>query len=236
MAAKSTVAEIRERFDNDVERFSNLETGQQAAMDSVLCLDLITQSAAGSNPGAKALLDIGCGAGNWSIKLLGEIPGMSVTLLDLSRPMLDRAQQRVTAAGAATVKTLQGDVREMDFPEASFDLIVAGAVLHHLRGDEEWQAVFAMIHDWLKPGGSLWVFDMVTSESPAVEEAMQQQYRDHLRSIGGEAMVEKVLAYIDKEDSPRPLAWQLDLLREAGFARIDVLHKNGPFAAYGAVK
>lgn len=236
MAAKSTVAEIRERFDNDVERFSNLETGQQAAMDSVLCLDLITQSAAASNPGATALLDIGCGAGNWSIKLLGKIPRMSVTLLDLSRPMLDRAQQRVSAAGAGAVKTLQGDVREMDFAEESFDLIVAGAVLHHLRGDDEWQAVFAMIHGWLKPGGSLWVFDMVTSESPAVEEAMQQQYRDHLRSIGGEAMVEKVLAYIDKEDSPRPLAWQLDLLRAAGFARIDVLHKNGPFAAYGATK
>ena len=50
------------------------------------------------------------------------------------------------------------------------------------------------------------------------------------------SQVEKVLAYIDKEDSPRALAWQLDLLREAGFARIDVLHKNGPFAAYGAVK
>ena len=128
MAAKSTVAEIRERFDNDVERFSNLETGQQAAMDSVLCLDLITQSAAGSNPGAKALLDIGCGAGNWSIKLLGEIPGMSVTLLDLSRPMLDRAQQRVTAAGAATVKTLHvlrwdGRAERMSRIEVPFSLL-----------------------------------------------------------------------------------------------------------------
>ena len=236
MPEKSTVAEIRERFDNDVERFSNLETGQQAAMDNALCLDLITQCAATANPRATSLLDIGCGAGNWSIKLLGKIPAMHVTLLDLSRPMLDRAQQRVTAAGASCVKTLQGDVREMDFAEESFDLIVAGAVLHHLRGDEEWQAVFAMIFDWLKPGGSLWVFDMVTSESPAVEAAMQERYRDHLRSIGGEAMVEKVLAYIDKEDSPRPLAWQLDLLRQAGFARVDVLHKNGPFAAYGAIK
>lgn len=28
---KSTVEQIRERFDHDVERFSNLETGQSAA-------------------------------------------------------------------------------------------------------------------------------------------------------------------------------------------------------------
>ena len=31
---KSTVAEIRARFDNDVARFSNLETGQSATVDA----------------------------------------------------------------------------------------------------------------------------------------------------------------------------------------------------------
>jgi tRNA (cmo5U34)-methyltransferase len=36
---KSTVDEIRQRFDADVERFSKLETGQQAAMDAPLILD-----------------------------------------------------------------------------------------------------------------------------------------------------------------------------------------------------
>ena len=37
---KSTVDEIRERFDNDVERFSDLEQGQVASIDSPLHLDL----------------------------------------------------------------------------------------------------------------------------------------------------------------------------------------------------
>ena len=31
---KSSVREIKERFDADVERFSNLETGQQAVIDA----------------------------------------------------------------------------------------------------------------------------------------------------------------------------------------------------------
>jgi len=39
MPGKSTIEEIRERFDKDVERFSNLETGQQATMDAPLVLD-----------------------------------------------------------------------------------------------------------------------------------------------------------------------------------------------------
>lgn len=34
--AKSTVEEIRQRFDADVERFSNLETGQPATVDDPL--------------------------------------------------------------------------------------------------------------------------------------------------------------------------------------------------------
>ncbi|MGI6419673.1 MAG: hypothetical protein ACOX1P_28900 [Thermoguttaceae bacterium] len=33
---KSTVDEIRQRFDADVERFSNLETGQSATIDAPL--------------------------------------------------------------------------------------------------------------------------------------------------------------------------------------------------------
>ena len=37
---KSTVAEIRERFDNDVERFSNLETGQTSTIDAALVMAL----------------------------------------------------------------------------------------------------------------------------------------------------------------------------------------------------
>src|SRR5580698_1020517 len=95
---KSTVDEIRERFDKDVERFSVLQTGQSATMDAPLGLELICSAAAAITSGAKRLLDIGCGAGNYSLKMLEKLPNMDVTLVDLSRPMLDRAVQRVSAA------------------------------------------------------------------------------------------------------------------------------------------
>src|ERR1700759_3291987 len=95
---KSTVDQIRKRFDADVERFSNLETGQSATIDAPLVLSLITSAAARVTPHARDILDIGCGAGNYTLKLLGELPNLNVTLIDLSQPMLDRAHARIHAA------------------------------------------------------------------------------------------------------------------------------------------
>jgi tRNA (cmo5U34)-methyltransferase len=52
----------------------------------------------------------------------------------------------------------------------------------------------------------------------------------------GAGVQDEVFAYVAKEDTPRPMDFQLDLLRRVGFAAVDVLHKNSCFAAFGAVK
>src|ERR1039458_8537364 len=95
---KFTGDQICERFDNDVERFSNLETGQLSTIDAPLVLELITNAAAAANPHATHILDIGCGAGNYTLKLLQKLHNLSVTLVDLSQPMLERAVQRIRLA------------------------------------------------------------------------------------------------------------------------------------------
>src|SRR5262245_14155773 len=134
---KSTVQQIRERFDKDVERFSNLETGQTAQIDSPLALELVALSAAATTPRAATLLDVGCGAGNFPLKLLQRLPHLDVTLIDLSRPMLDRAVERVRPGTTGKVTARQGDVRDLSLGESQFDIIVAASVLHHLREDHE---------------------------------------------------------------------------------------------------
>src|SRR5258708_20525456 len=102
---KSTVDEIRQRFDADVERFSNLETGQSATVDAPLAMALVAEAAAAATPHARHVLDVGCGAGNYSLKLLERLPGLDVTLVDLRRPMLDRAAGRGTPAPTAKAPT-----------------------------------------------------------------------------------------------------------------------------------
>ena len=67
---KSTIEEIRTRFDKDVERFSNLDSGQLSTIDAKISLELITESAKRIVPHAENLLDIGCGAGNYTLMML----------------------------------------------------------------------------------------------------------------------------------------------------------------------
>lgn len=233
---KSTVDEIRARFDTDVERFSNLQTGQSATIDAPLALELIAEAAHATTPHAKRLLDVGCGAGNYTLKLLQELPDLEVTLLDLSRPMLERAEQRTKAAGASAVRLLQSDIRDAQFADASFDVVVAAAVFHHLRTDDEWQTVFSKLYQALATGGSIWIFDLVDCEIPSLHEATWRRYGDYLESLKGPSYRTEVLAYVEKEDTPRSLTFQLDLLRKVGFSAVEVLHKHGCFAAFGATR
>lgn len=233
---KSTVEEIRRRFDADVERFSNLETGQSATVDAPLAMDLIVQAAAAATPAATRVLDIGCGAGNYTLKLLQLLPDLNVTLMDLSRPMLDRALLRISEATSANVITLQADIRELWLGEARFDIILAAAVFHHLRTDAEWRHVFAKCHAALRPGGSLWISDLIEHPTPAIQALMWQRYGEYLAGLKDEAYRDHVFAYIEKEDTPRSLLFQVDLLRAVGFSTVEILHKNGCFAAFGAIK
>jgi tRNA (cmo5U34)-methyltransferase len=127
-------------------------------------------------------------------------------------------------------------IREVRLPDGGFDIVLAAAVLHHLRTDEEWRDVFTALYRAMRPGGSLWVFDLVESSIPAVGRLMRRRYGEYLTGLKDEAYRDHVFAYVEKEDTPRPLLFQLDLLRQAGFAHVEVLHKNVCFAAFGAVK
>ena len=233
---KSSVEEIRKRFDAEVERFSNLETGQAATVDSPLAMTLIAEVAAAITPEAASVFDIGCGAGNYTLKLLERLPNLNVMLIDLSRPMLDRAVDRIRPATTGSVEAIQGDIREIDIGVERHDIILAASVLHHLRTDAQWRAVFEKFHRALRPGGAVWIFDLIESAIPKAQATMRRRYGEYLTQVKDQAYRDQVFAYIAGEDTPRPLTWQLDLLREVGFSQVDVLHKNSCFAAFGAVK
>jgi tRNA (cmo5U34)-methyltransferase len=234
---KSTPDQIRQRFDNDVQRFTHLETGQTATIDAPLAMELITPAAVAATPRIERVLDIGCGAGNNTLKLREVYDrDFESHLLDLSQPMIDKAVERVSGANRGKVIAYQGDFREVELSGESFDVVLAAAVLHHLRDDKDWEAAFAKIYRILTPGGSVWITDLVWHESAAVQQLMWQRYGEYLAALGGTDYRDQVFAYIDVEDSPRPVTYQLDLLRKVGFSQVDILHKSSTFAAFGAVK
>ncbi len=233
---KSTIKEIKERFDNDVERFANLETGQIATIDAKISLELITEAAKRITPQAENLLDIGCGAGNYTLKMLSKLPNLNCTLVDLSKPMLDKAFERVSEQSNKKVEILQDDIREVELLDNHFDIILAGAVLHHLREDEDWKLTFEKLYKLLKPGGCLMISDLITQESASVNDYIWKKYGDYLESINGKAYSQQVMEYIKKEDSPRSMNYQLALMQQVGFSKVEILHKNLCFGAFGGIK
>ncbi len=233
---KATNQQIRERFDKDTERFSNLETGQQTTIDAPLTMDLCTEAAKYVNPYATELLDIGCGAGNYTLKMLGKVANLNCTLNDLSMPMLQRAKERVEPQTTGTVTLIQDDMRNLHLQDNHFDIILAAATLHHLRGDDDWQLMFNKIYKALKPGGSFWVSDLIAHDSPFINKLFEDKYGSYVESLGGLEYRKKVFDYVAYEDTPRSLNYQLALLANIGFSAVEVLHKNSCFAAFGAIK
>ena len=157
-------------------------------------------------------------------------------MIDLSQNMLDRAKQRVEEVSMGKIEAIQGDIRDVELPKNSFDIILAGAVLHHLREDADWEFVFRKLYNSVKPGGCLLISDLVIQENAAVNDLVWTMYGDYLKQVGGEEYQQKVFAYIDKEDSPRPMTYQLDLMKKVGFSSTEILHKNSCFGAFGGIK
>ncbi|HEY4111877.1 class I SAM-dependent methyltransferase [Puia sp.] len=233
---KATNQQIRERFDKDTERFSNLETGQQTTIDAPITMELCTEAARYANPHATQLLDVGCGAGNYTLKMLSKIPDLNCVLNDLSLPMLQKAKERVSSQTKGNVTIIQDDMRNLNLPDNHFDIILAAATLHHLRDDNDWELMFTKIYSALKPGGSFWVSDLITHSSDAITRLFEDSYSRYLETLGGPEYRQKVLDYVHYEDTPRSLNYQLALLAKVGFGKIDILHKNSSFAAFGAIK
>jgi len=101
------------------------------------------------------ILDMGCGSGIPTLELArlsrGEVIG-----IDIDQPALDRFVMKIKEAGITNrVQAINRSIFDMDFPDASFDVIWAEgsiAVIGFEKGLKEWRR-------FLKTGGFLVVHD-----------------------------------------------------------------------------
>src|SRR5690606_30706604 len=104
------------------------------------------------------------------------------------------------------------------------------------RTDADWELVFTKIYNALKPGGSVWISDLITHDSELINKLFQDKFEAYLETLGGPEYRKKVTDYIEYEDTPRSLNYQLALLKKVGFKETEILHKNSYFAAFGSIK
>ena len=86
--------------------------------------------------------------------------------------------------------------------------------------------MFFKLHAALRPGGTLWISDLIEHSDPRVQALMWERYGEYLAAPKDTTYRDHVFEYVRAEDTPRPLMFQLDLLREVGFAEVEILHKN----------
>jgi SAM-dependent methyltransferase len=91
------------------------------------------------------LLDLGCGTGGESKRLIGL--GARVTGVDLSAASIALARAHVPGG-----RFLLMDILELDFPEASFDGIVEAGVLFHFDSGRQ-ESILASLSRLLRAGG-----------------------------------------------------------------------------------
>lgn len=100
-----------------------------------------------------SVLDVGCGTGMLSERLLGAFPSCRLTGVDLSPAMVERARARL--AGRAEIR--EADAERLPFHDGVFDLVVCNDSFHHYPDPD--RAAFQM---WrvLRKGGALVLGDV----------------------------------------------------------------------------
>ena len=112
---------------------------------------------AAAHPGGK-LLEVGSGPGRLAVRLAREAPSMTLSGVDISDAMVERAARRAAGAGLSErVRFEVGDVAALPLSDQEFDGVVSTLSLHHwsdpARGLDE-------IYRVLKPGGEARIYDL----------------------------------------------------------------------------
>jgi phosphatidylethanolamine/phosphatidyl-N-methylethanolamine N-methyltransferase len=128
-----------------------LQPGRKAVLEALQC-----------RPGER-VLEVGVGTG---LSLPLYPPYVRVTGVDVSREMLDKARMRVRRRQLANIEGLhEMDAQAMDFPDASFDKIVAmyvvSVVAHPAR-------LLTELHRVCKPNGEIFIVNHVRSSNRVV--------------------------------------------------------------------
>jgi phosphatidylethanolamine/phosphatidyl-N-methylethanolamine N-methyltransferase len=124
------------------------------------------------------ILEVGVGTG---ISLPYYSPDVRLSGVDISEPMLRKAQQRVTELGLRNVEALAVmDAEHLNFSDASFDVVVAQYVITTVPNPEATLDEFARV---LKPGGEIVLVSRVGAEA-GLRKALERWFAPAARKLG----------------------------------------------------
>lgn len=124
----------------------------------------------GENP----ILDVGTGTAQIPIQLCRQASAASVIGIDLAEHMLHVGRNNVERAGLhKSVRLERVDAKQLPYPAGHFAAVISNSIVHHIP---EPGAVVAEILRVLRPGGTLFIRDLVRPESDAQLEQLVALY------------------------------------------------------------
>ena len=124
------------------------------------------------------ILEVGVGTG---ISLPHYSRGLKICGVDISEPMLRKAQERVDEFGLGNVEGLWVmDAEQLSFPDASFDVVVAQYVITTVPNPEATLDEFARV---LKPGGEIILVSRIGAEA-GLRRSLEHWFQPAARKLG----------------------------------------------------
>ncbi|MBD2522006.1 trans-aconitate 2-methyltransferase [Nostoc sp. FACHB-133] len=191
------------------------------------------------------ILELGCGTGELSLKILKRFPNAQVIALDYSPRMLQFAQDKITASGyqkrwvgtQADFGDWANNPEKLDIG-SEFDACVSSLAIHHLQ-DEMKLKLFSRIAASLTQDGCFWNGDPILPESSALAEVYQAAREEwsveqgtNLTEIRAKLGASSTQGY-SSQDQLASLDAHLQMLSKAGFKTVAVPWKYYGLAVLG---
>jgi len=166
---------------------------------------------------ALKILNVGCGTGLELDFIWKRTPNAHIVCVDISRGMLDLLLKNHPDSHAK-LTVVEASFADWAYPAETFDIVASHAAMHHLWPDEKIK-VYRKMLSTLVCGGHYIEGDFM------VEPILAEQYRIRYEKII-KGLPEKPAAGEYHIDIPFTPDVQIELLRGAGFARVETLDEK----------
>ena len=120
------------------------------------------------------VLDLGTGTALIPIELCERFEDCRVMAVDMAAHMLDLAKYNLEMASLTErIELSQVDAKGLDYDDDAFDAVISNSIVHHIPDPIDCLREMQRI---LKPGGFLFVRDLLRPESPEQVEEIVQAY------------------------------------------------------------